>query len=62
MNAKIHALATKLNLPVGLTDGRVWAFIVLVSVGLLCWFGSRKSNKIIDARVDDAKTGANLSA
>lgn len=59
---KANDLATKLNLPVGLTDWRVWAFIILAVIGIVCLFGRRKSQGIVAARVEDAQTGANLSA
>lgn len=59
---KANDLATKLNLPVGLTDWRVWAFLILALIGIICLFGRKKSQGIVAARVEDAQTGANLSA
>jgi putative chitinase len=59
---KANDLAAQLNLPVGFTDWRVWAFVALIAIGVICFFGRSKAKGIVAARIDDAQTGANLSA
>jgi len=58
---RANDLVTKLNLPDGFGHWWVWVVLALIGIGIICYFGKRKANGIIAARIDDAQTGANLA-
>lgn len=58
--SRINGFVDQLGLPTGITSPKVWVIIALAVIGLGAFLVGKWSKGIVDARVDDARSGANL--